>query len=135
MPERLTILLVDDEYAILRLCVSILENVGYRVLSASTPFEAIQIAETYNGHIHLLLTDVRMPYMNGKQLSDKLSSHRQNLRTLFMSGYSAEILSADGINADVCNFIHKPFSLKALVGTVEILLKNNPHEYQSDTLR
>jgi two-component system cell cycle sensor histidine kinase/response regulator CckA len=128
MPERLTILLVDDENALLRLCMRVLENVGYNVLSASTPFEAILIAETYNGHIHLLLTDVRMPDMNGKELSDKLSSIRQNMLTLFMSGYSAEILSADGINAEVSNFIHKPFSLKALIGTVEIMLKNNPYK-------
>ncbi|ABL65571.1 PAS domain S-box protein [Chlorobium phaeobacteroides] len=118
-----TILLVEDEPDILKLCKLMLENNGYTVLSADTPNEAIRIAAKHKGGIGLLLTDVVMPEMNGCDLSNKLRITSPNLKTLFMSGYTADIISRHGVLDDGGDFIQKPFSLKALMESVHNLLK------------
>ncbi len=85
-----TVLLVEDEPAILEMGKIMLERLGYRVLTAGTPGEAMRLAEEHAGEIHLLLTDVVMPEMNGRELAEQLQSRYPNLKCLFMSGYTAE---------------------------------------------
>ncbi len=107
-----TILVVEDEPAILALAVTVLENLNYTVLSASTPGEAIRMAAEYEGVIQVLMTDVVMPEMNGNDLARKLLSLYPHLRTLFMSGYTANAIAHRGVLDDGINFIQKPFSTR-----------------------
>jgi len=113
-----TVLIVEDEPAILDLGRQLLEMQGYRVLAASTPGEAIQLAEEHTGEIHLLLTDVIMPEMNGRELAKKLLSLYPGLKRLFMSGYTSDVIAHHGVLDDVVHFIQKPFSLDALAAKV-----------------
>jgi DNA-binding response OmpR family regulator len=124
MSDKCTILLVDDKVLILDICKQILEMNGYRVLIASTPSEAMQTAQKYDGEIDLLLTDVMMPGMNGVELSRRLSTLRKNMRTLFMSGYSASLLADEGVDFDVRYLIQKPFTMEDLLKRVTGILKN-----------
>jgi PAS domain S-box-containing protein len=86
-----TILLVEDEIAILRLTTQMLEKLGYKVVAARTPGEAIHLAQEHTGEIHLLVTDVVMPEMNGRDLAKNILSIYPNLKRLFMSGYTANV--------------------------------------------
>jgi PAS domain S-box-containing protein len=117
-----TVLLVEDEPAILEIGKLMLENFGYRVLAASTPGQAIRLAEQYPGEIHLLMTDVVMPGMNGRELTQRLLSLYPNLKHLFMSGYSADIIASHGVFDESVNFIQKPFSMKDLAARVRQIL-------------
>ncbi|MBU0966788.1 MAG: PAS domain S-box protein [Proteobacteria bacterium] len=119
-----TILLVEDEAAILRIARLMLENLGYRVLSASTPGNAITVAREHAGEIHLLLTDVVMPEMNGRDLAKKLISLYPELRSLFMSGYTGNVIAHHGILGEGINFIQKPFSMQALAVKVREALES-----------
>jgi len=121
---RETVLLVEDEPALLNLVIQLLEMQGYRVLAASTPGEAICLAEEHIGEIHLLLTDVVMPEMNGRELAKRLLSFYPGLRRLFMSGYTADIIAHHGVIDEEMQFIQKPFSLDALVAKVREALDN-----------
>ncbi len=107
-----TVLLVEDEASVLRLAKSVLERIGYTVLEARTPAEAISITEKYEGSIHLLITDVIMPEMNGKELKTKVEKLKPNLKAIFMSGYTANVIMHRGILEDDVHFIPKPFSVK-----------------------
>ncbi|NTW55839.1 MAG: PAS domain S-box protein [Chlorobiaceae bacterium] len=120
-----TVLLVEDEPDILNLCRLELEKNGYKVLSASGPFEAISIAESYAEKIDLLLTDVVMPKMNGCDLAKKLLLDIPRLKTLFMSGYTPDVIDYPDMFDRKINYIQKPFTLKALVTAVRKLL-NHP---------
>jgi two-component system cell cycle sensor histidine kinase/response regulator CckA len=113
-----TILIVEDEPDILKLCALMLERRGYNVLTSDTPGEAIKIAERYPGHINLLLTDVIMPGMKGTELSQKLESTYPDLKTLFMSGYTTDIAFHHKMPHDGVNFIQKPFSVNTLIKAV-----------------
>ncbi|MBU4261360.1 MAG: response regulator [Proteobacteria bacterium] len=117
-----TVLLVEDEAAILRVTKLMLENLGYRVLTASTPGEAILLAKEHDGEIHLLVTDVVMPDMNGLDLAKKLISLYPGLRSLFMSGYTGNVIAHHGILGDGINFLQKPFSIQALAAKVREVL-------------
>ncbi len=105
-----TILLVEDEPAILRVTKRMLEGQGYVVLAASTPGAAIQLAREHSGRIQLLLTDVVMPEMNGRTLAKNLLSISPDLKSLFMSGYTADVIAHQGVLAEGVNFVQKPFS-------------------------
>jgi CheY-like chemotaxis protein len=109
-----TLLLVEDEAAILGLGKEMLETLGYRVLIAATPAEAIRTAETHAGTIHLLITDVVMPGMNGRELARRLGAIRQGLRCLFMSGYTANVIAHRGVLEEGVHFLQKPFAMKDL---------------------
>ena len=109
-----TILLVEDEDLVLKLAKSMLEKLGYTVLTAKTPAEAIHLAEAHADKIHLLVTDVVMPGMNGRDLSGHLSSLYPDIKTLFMSGYTANVIAHRGILDDGVRFIAKPFSIQNL---------------------
>ena len=113
-----TILLVEDEPAILELAATILERQGYTVLAAPTPAEAIHLATRHPGPIHLLLTDMIMPGMNGRDLAKNLLAGNPHLKSLFMSGYTAGAIGHHGVlDADV-SFIQKPFSINDLAAKV-----------------
>ncbi len=109
-----TILLVEDEPMIMEITVSMLEEFGYRVLPASSPDHALNIAREYPENIDLLLTDVVMPGMNGRELSAKLLSIRESLKVLFISGYTANVIAQHGVLDEVVHFIHKPFTMNDL---------------------
>ncbi len=118
-----TILLVEDEKAILRMTKMMLERLDYTVLTASTPKEAISIVKASNiNTIHLLLTDVVMPEMNGRDLSKKLLSIYPDLKCLFMSGYTANVIAHHGVLDTGVQFINKPFSTQDLSTKVREVL-------------
>jgi len=110
-----TILLVEDEKAILNTTKMMLERLGYTVLAALSPDEALEIAQkSIHDGIHLLLTDVVMPKMNGRDLSKELTKLIPNLKCLFMSGYTANIVAHHGVLDEGLNFINKPYSKQEL---------------------
>jgi CheY-like chemotaxis protein len=136
-----TILLVEDEPALLTIATRLLEQAGYIVLATSSPKEALRIAAEHSGAIHLLLTDVIMPEMNGPDLAKALRSRFQGLEELFMSGHTADAFAGhDMVDEDV-NFIAKPFSGEVLTAKVRALLdegrrrvgdrSDDPHRSQS----
>jgi CheY-like chemotaxis protein len=109
-----TILIVEDEVVILDLCKLMLERLGYTVLTAATPGEALRLAETGAGRIHLLMTDVVMPEMNGRDLAKQLTALCPDIKLLFMSGHTANVIEHQGVMGKGMNFIQKPFSKNAL---------------------
>ena len=117
-----TILLVEDEPAILRMTTMMLERLGYTVLATGTPREAIRLAKLHTTGIHLLMTDVVMPEMNGRDLADALSSFHPNLKRLFMSGYTANVIALQGVLDEGMDFIQKPFAMQDLAVKVRAVL-------------
>ncbi|MCK5229986.1 MAG: response regulator, partial [Desulfobulbaceae bacterium] len=113
-----TILLVEDESSILELTTIMLERQGYTVLATSTPGEAIRLTKANSGKIHLLLTDVVMPEMNGRDLAKKLLPFSQDLKCLFMSGYTANVIAHHGVLDKGVQFIEKPFTKQCLAAKV-----------------
>jgi PAS domain S-box-containing protein len=113
-----TVLLVEDEPSIIGMTKTILERLGYTVLAADKPGEAIRISRERAGKIHLMITDVVMPEMNGKELSAKLHKMQPNMKVLFMSGYTADAIAHRGVLDEGINFIQKPFSKKDLAAKV-----------------
>ena len=109
-----TILLVEDEAIIRELTVQILESNGYEVLEAMSGTEALHIAVDHGTPIHLLLTDVMMPGMNGKELADRLRRHHPDMRVLFMSGYDESQIDREEADDGDTAFLPKPFSTEAL---------------------
>ncbi|MCX5869954.1 MAG: GAF domain-containing protein [Deltaproteobacteria bacterium] len=109
-----TILLVEDEPTILHMTTIMLEGLGYTVLAASTPDMAIRLAREHIGEISLLMTDVVMPEINGRDLAEKLLSLDPHLKSLFMSGYTADIIAHHGILDERAHFLQKPFSTNDL---------------------
>lgn len=118
-----TILLVEDEQSVLKLTQTILQKAGYKVLTASTPYEALQIAADRSFSIDILLTDVVMPEMDGEELSRKIQIHQPHIRKIYMSGYPAEILAKNNINSQDITFISKPFMPHQLIELIESILK------------
>jgi PAS domain S-box-containing protein len=105
-----TILLVEDETTLLRLAQRLLEDRGYHVLAANAPQTAIEIAQNFDGHIHVLLTDVVMPEMSGRELWGHLCDAYPHLKCVFMSGYTANVIAEHGVLGEGVNFLQKPFS-------------------------
>ncbi|MDT9546290.1 MAG: ATP-binding protein [Chlorobium phaeovibrioides] len=116
-----TILLVDDEEAVRRIVGKFLVSFGYRVLSAADGREALEVAGAYDGPIHMLLTDMIMPGMNGRELSEQLEHQREEVKILYISGYASDILSDADESEDV-HFLGKPFSRAALFDKVRSVL-------------
>ncbi|MDP2627941.1 MAG: PAS domain S-box protein [Candidatus Rokubacteria bacterium] len=113
-----TVLLVEDEEEVRSLTREILEVTGYTILEAAKPTEALEIARRHDGPIHLLLADIVMPQMNGRQLAGKLTALRPGLRVLHMSGYSDDILGRRGCLDPGLALVRKPFSPTDLVRAV-----------------
>ena len=118
-----TILLVEDEPSILAMARALLEQKGYRVLAARTPHEALALASGYQGEIHLLLTDVIMKQMNGRDLARELSAQRSGVKCLYMSGYTADVIGHHGVMEDDVRFIAKPFKSSELAAKVREALQ------------
>ena len=119
-----TILLVEDEPAILKMIRIMLEQHGYAVLTASSPTAALSLAENHSDGIHLVLTDVVMPEMNGRDLAEKLTSRYPDLKVLFMSGYTADTIAHQGVLDNGIAFIQKPFSIQDMIQKIRHLLDN-----------
>ena len=117
-----TILLVEDEPAILSITATILERQGYTVLAAITPSEAIKLAQEHATEIHMLMTDVVMPEMNGRDLSKKLLTLYPHLKCLYMSGYTANVIAHHGVLDEGVHFINKPFSFPDLAAKIRDVL-------------
>ncbi len=109
-----TVLVVEDEPALLTMCKTMLERLGYQVLAAGTPGEAIELAKKHAGLMDLLITDVVMPEMNGRDLVETMQSLYPNIKILFMSGYTADVIAHRGVLDESVNFLQKPFSMKDL---------------------
>jgi CheY-like chemotaxis protein len=123
-----TILLVEDEPGILKIAKRMLEGLGYRVLAAPTPGEALRLAAENPGEIQLLVTDVVMSEMNGRELAQKLSAVLPDLKRLFMSGYSAHIIAQQDLMEDRDRFLQKPFSVQELASAVRATLESGISE-------
>jgi len=117
-----TILMVEDDPVLQEICEIMLRDLGYTILSAGTPSEAINLAEENRGRIQLFITDVIMPEMNGPELATRLISIVPGIKHLYMSGYTANIIAGRGILDDNVNFIQKPFSLRGLALKVREIL-------------
>jgi CheY-like chemotaxis protein len=120
-----TILLVEDEPTLLELITLMLENLGYTVLPAATPNDAIHLAEVHAGRLHMLMTDVVMPEMNGRDLAENIMSRHADLKRLFMSGYTANVIAHHGVLDEGVHFIQKPFSQQELAAKVRETLEDN----------
>jgi PAS domain S-box-containing protein len=117
-----TILLVEDEGSLRAIAREILEEHGYRVIEATGPNEAIEIAHHHPEPIHLLVTDVVMPGMNGRALAESLVAARPELRVLYMSGYTDDIIAHSGVLESGTLLLEKPFTSLALLGRVRAAL-------------
>ncbi len=109
-----TILLVEDEPALLDMVCSMLLDAGYTVLAAGTPEQALELARQHGTTIDLLLTDVVMPSMNGRDLHDQLTTELPSLPCIFMSGYTADVIADRGVLEDNVHFVQKPFTALAI---------------------
>ncbi|MCX6544309.1 MAG: PAS domain S-box protein [Acidobacteria bacterium] len=113
-----TILLVEDELSFLTLTRRMLEERGYTVLAASGPGEALRLAREHAGKIHLLMTDVVMPEMDGRALATSLLSVLPLVKCLFMSGYTTDVIAQHGVLDEGLHFIQKPFGIDSLAAKV-----------------
>ncbi|MBU1245310.1 response regulator, partial [Myxococcota bacterium] len=120
------ILLVEDEPALLRLGTSVLSRSGYRVLAADSPTKALSLIQSASVQPDLLITDVVMPEMNGRDLFEELRKSRPGLPCLFMSGYTSEIIDRQGILAADVHFLQKPFRASILLQKVRAVLDGAP---------
>jgi len=117
-----TILVVEDEAEVRKVVCKLLTMEGYFVLEASGPAEALSLFRQYEGQIDLLLTDVIMPAMNGRQLYEQIALENPRIKTLFISGYTNGVIDDGGILPDGVNFLQKPFTPEALLGKVHKIL-------------
>ena len=118
-----TVLLVEDEEGVRQLASAILKQHGYRVLEAADAREAIKLVHNERGPIHLLLTDVIMPLMSGRELVEQIRPLRKNIRVIYMSGYTDDVLAYRGDLGPDINFLQKPFAPEALTQKVRDALK------------
>jgi CheY-like chemotaxis protein len=113
-----TVLLVEDEEVVREMAREILEESGYRVLEAKHGREALLVAEQHRGPIHLMLSDVVMPQMSGRELAEQLTPLRQEMKVLYMSGYTDDAIVHHGVLDEGMAFIGKPFTPNALARKV-----------------
>jgi CheY-like chemotaxis protein len=123
-----TVLLVEDEESLRELIGEILEANGYEVLVAEDPAKAIEAAERHQGVIHLLLTDVVMPGMNGRELALRVKERRPAIRVLYMSGYTEDTIAHRGVLETGALLISKPFTQDALTRKLREALGPRPPE-------
>lgn len=107
---------MEDESAILEMIIMMLKRQGYTVVAADTPDEAIRLAREHSGSIDLLMTDVVMPEMNGRKLAQNILSVYPDMKRLFMSGYTANVIVHHDVLDPGVHFIQKPFTMKDLGG-------------------
>jgi CheY-like chemotaxis protein len=119
-----TILLVEDENAVREFAVSALKSLGYQIFEAENASRALELVEIDKIEFDILVTDVIMPGMNGKELADRLGTQIQDLKVLFASGYTESNIVQDGILNEGVNFIHKPYSVKNLSKQIRTILSS-----------
>jgi signal transduction histidine kinase/DNA-binding response OmpR family regulator len=125
-PGTETVLLVEDETNLRYLARQFLEKQGYRVVEAADGAAAMQIAVAHEGMIHLLLTDVIMPGMNGRELAQRISEIRPNVKVLYMSGYTENVIGSNGTLDAGVRLLQKPFTLRDLKSKVREVLDSTP---------
>jgi CheY-like chemotaxis protein len=125
--EQETILLVDDEPQVVSLVREMLLREGYKVHGAGDPKEAVELAKAQGNHLDLLLTDIVMPELNGRELADRLKAMLPGLKVLYMSGFMKEtILKYYGISVTGIPFLQKPFTRETLARKVREVLDAPP---------
>ena len=117
-----TVLVVEDQDEVRKFVLAILESYGYRTLEASSGAAALRTVEDHRGPIHLMLTDVIMPGMTGKQSADRLRLVRPQMKVLYMSGYTDEVISREGVLDAGIDYIAKPFTPEALAQKIKTVL-------------
>ena len=117
-----TILMVEDDGHVRSLVLSILKRRGYHVLAAESAEQALEILKEYSKPVDLLLTDVVMPGLNGRELFDRISPQYPDMKVIYMSGYSGEVIAARGVMDAGVNFIQKPFAVHALAAKIREVL-------------
>jgi signal transduction histidine kinase/ActR/RegA family two-component response regulator len=127
-----TVLLVEDEEEVRALAAEVLQGQGYTLLEAAHPHEALRLAERWTARIHLLLTDVVMPRMSGRQLADRLAGVRPAMKILYMSGYTDDIIARDGLLDPGTPLLAKPFTPDVLAEKVRAVL-DAPRESEGPT--
>jgi PAS domain S-box-containing protein len=116
------VLVVEDNFSILRLTTRMLQSLGYIVISTASPLEALRLVRDSDEKFDLLVTDIIMPQMNGRELSEKILELQPAMKCLFMSGYTSDIISHQGALHTAANFIQKPFTKKSLAAKVRTVL-------------
>jgi len=117
-----TLLLVEDDAAVREVTLAMLADSGYKILQASSGDEALKICEEHKGEIHLLLSDVVMPGMSGKELADRIIEEHSGMKVLFMSGYTDNAIQHHGVLEPGTAFIEKPFSQAVLTRKIRDVL-------------
>jgi len=117
-----TILLVEDDEMVRKLVNEVLDNEGYRLLEAANGVAALSICAQYEEPIHLLLTDVVMPEMSGRGLANRLAAVRPELKVLYMSGYTDDVIVHHGVLDEGTEFIQKPFTPDVLARKIREVL-------------
>jgi CheY-like chemotaxis protein len=117
-----TVLVVEDEQEVRKLAVRVLKRQGYKVLEASQGDDALRLCEEHNRPIQLMVTDVVMPGMDGRELTNRLMLLHPEIRVLYMSGYTGNTIVHHGVLEDGINYIQKPFTVGALAGKVREVL-------------
>jgi PAS domain S-box-containing protein len=121
-----TVLLVEDDHALRAVLKVVLERQGYRVLEAPNGREALLLSESFNGPIDLVLTDVVMPYMSGREFVERLSSTRSAIKVVYMSGHTDGVLDQHGVRDRHSAFLQKPVTPSALIEKVRDVLSSGP---------
>ena len=117
-----TILLVEDEEPLRRLCTEFLEQLGYKLLSAPNGREALTMVKGYPDKIHLLITDVLMPELPGPELAEAVLALRPDIKVIFISGYADGSLAPNGVLKPGTVLVRKPFTIRALTATLREVL-------------
>ena len=117
-----TILLVEDDEVVRKLVSEVLDNEGYRLLEAANGVAALSICAQYEERIHLLLTDVIMPEMSGRELANRLAAVRPEVKVLYMSGYTDDVIVHHGVLDEGTEFIQKPFTPDVLARKIREVL-------------
>ena len=124
--DNRTILLAEDDASVRRFVYLTLHIAGYNVLEATDGEDAVRVSDEYDGPIHLLLTDVIMPKMNGRRACRAITASRPVVKVLYMSGYAEDIIAHRGELEPGAKLLRKPFSTTELLGAVHLILMGGP---------
>lgn len=128
---KATLLVVDDEEAVRRFIAQVLKLAGFQVLEARDGVDGLEVAESHEGPIDLVITDVVMPRLDGRSMAKQLLNHRPDLHFLFISGYTDDIILQYGLFQDGLEFVPKPFSPATLLHKVRYLLQAMESRFQA----
>lgn len=128
-----TILVVEDEAALLPMIKMMLEKLGFRVLTANSASAATALAEKHKQEINLLISDVIMPEMNGCEVLEIVQKTNPDIKALFMSGHPAEVLNSRGFTGSNLNFLQKPFSISDLAEKIGKLIRSSEYPAAAKT--